>query len=143
MTEFINSVATFNADPYCVEDEVMAQELFDETQGELEEITAPIQRTASCCASRTTNLSKHCAAHRSSQTDASRPQSSLQPQSESCLTGCEKNIRTRYPDTILCGRITRILYCLNKHEIPFVQRCAGGIFCAPKTTENMPNYAIA
>lgn len=36
MTEFINSVATFNADPYCVEDEVMAQELFDLTQGELE-----------------------------------------------------------------------------------------------------------
>lgn len=39
MTEFANSVATFNADPYCVEDEVMTQELFDETQGELEEIT--------------------------------------------------------------------------------------------------------
>lgn len=39
MTEFLNGVATFNADPYCVEDEVMAQELFDETQGELEEIT--------------------------------------------------------------------------------------------------------
>ena len=39
MTEFINGVATFNADPYCVEDENMAQELFDETQGELEEIT--------------------------------------------------------------------------------------------------------
>lgn len=27
MTEFLNGVATFNADPYCVEDEVMAQEL--------------------------------------------------------------------------------------------------------------------
>ena len=39
MTEFLNGVATFNADPYCVEDEVMASELFDETQGELEEIT--------------------------------------------------------------------------------------------------------
>ena len=39
MTEFLNGVATFNADPYCVEDKVMAQELFDETQGELEEIT--------------------------------------------------------------------------------------------------------
>lgn len=39
ITSFINGVATFNADPYCVEDEVMAQELFDETQGELEEIT--------------------------------------------------------------------------------------------------------
>lgn len=39
MTEFTNSVATFNADPYCVEGEVMAQELFNETLGELEEIT--------------------------------------------------------------------------------------------------------
>lgn len=62
----------------------------------------------------------------------SRPQSSLQPQSESYSTGCEKSIRTRYPDTILCGRITRILYCQNKHEIPFVQRCAGGIFLCSK-----------
>ena len=25
MTEFLNGVATFNADPYCVEDEVMAR----------------------------------------------------------------------------------------------------------------------
>ena len=39
ITEFINGVATFNADPYCVEDVNMAQELFDETQGELEEVT--------------------------------------------------------------------------------------------------------
>ena len=39
ITEFLNGVATFNADPYCVENEVMAQELFDETQGELEEVT--------------------------------------------------------------------------------------------------------
>lgn len=38
LSEFINGVATFNADPYCVEDEGMAQELFNETQGELEEI---------------------------------------------------------------------------------------------------------
>ena len=45
MIEFINGVATFNADPYCVEDEVMAQELFDETQGELEEITLTVQES--------------------------------------------------------------------------------------------------
>lgn len=39
LSEFINGVATFNADPYCVENEEQAQELYNETQGELEEIT--------------------------------------------------------------------------------------------------------
>lgn len=39
ISEFINGVATFNADPYCIENEEMAQELFDEAQGELVEIT--------------------------------------------------------------------------------------------------------
>lgn len=73
----------------------------------------------------------------------SRPQSSLQPLSESLWTGCKRNTRIRCSDTVLCGRITRILYCLNTHGILFVQRCAGGIFHAPKTTENMPNYAVA
>lgn len=36
--------------------------------------------------------------HRSLLTDASRPQSSLQPLSESLWTGCKKNIRTKYFD---------------------------------------------
>lgn len=39
LSDFINGVATFNADPYCVENEDMAQELYDETQGNLEEVT--------------------------------------------------------------------------------------------------------
>jgi len=38
ISEFINGVATFNADPYCVENEEQAQELSDETHGELTEI---------------------------------------------------------------------------------------------------------
>ena len=37
--DFLHAVATFNADPYCVEDDDMCEELFKETHGELEEIT--------------------------------------------------------------------------------------------------------
>lgn len=35
---FLYGVATFNADPYCIENEDMCNELYAETEGELEEV---------------------------------------------------------------------------------------------------------